>query len=225
MVERGGVVALATAYDSKGKRDATRAFLPEAKAFTGYWADEGYPTHLARIDTRARMHVRRRQVAEALGLLSGGIKHVAIFAHGWRTGIQLGFHLRHVGALARLIDVHAVDEAPVVSVYCCSTAQGGPGGDGGFADELRDAMCSHGLVQCRVDAHTTRGHTTRNPHLRRFEGEGSTHGGQGGRFIVRPRGKLWGAWKRALRDREDPLRYAFGRMDVAEIHDWLWPVS
>ena len=225
MAKRGGVVALTAAYDKRGKRDATRAFIPEAKRFTDYWANEGYSTHVARIDNRARTRERRRQVVRALRLLPNGIKHLAIFAHGWRTGIQLGFRLSQINALVRQIDMHAVDEAPVISLYCCSTAQGGPGGDGGFADELRDALCEHGMVECRVDAHTNKGHTTRNPYVRRFEGEGSSFGSQGGRFVVRPRSRLWRPWREALRDREDPLRYAFGRMTVAEIHDWLWPIS
>ncbi len=221
---KGGVVALTVAHDKRGKRDASRAFIPEAKRFIAYWEGEGYRTHLALINNRARVAERRRQSIDAIGEL-GLVKHVAIFAHGWRTGIQMGFRTKHVAALARHLDAVSVDDGLVVSLYCCSTAQGDTGGEGGFADELRDALCEVGLTGCRVDAHVNRGHTTRNPHVRRFEGEGSVHGGQGGRYIVRPRTKLWREWRKALRDREDPLRYAMSRMDVAEIHDWLWPIA
>lgn len=217
------VLALTVAHNTKGKRDASRAFIPEAERFTAYWRDQGLHTRLVKIDNRKPNVHRRRQVVDAI-MNEPRVQHLAIFAHGWRGGIQMGFRMGHMRALARVIEQVAPSASPIVSLYCCSTAQGGAGGDGGFADELRDALCAEGLVDCRVDGHSTRGHTTRNPHMRRFDGEGSWIGGQGGRYLIRPRGKLWGAWKRALRDRDDPLRYRMSRMTIAEIHDWLSPM-
>jgi hypothetical protein len=116
---------------------------------------------------------------------------------------------------------------PVVALYCCSTGAASSadayaefGGDGGFADRLRDALCVAGGVHCTVDAHTTAGHTTMNPYVRRFEGRGSRVGGVGGFDLVSPKsGDLWRRWRRALR--ETSLRYRFPVMSVAEIHDWL----
>ena len=216
---KGGVVALSVAHDKRGKRDASRAFIPEAKRFLAYWESEGLRTHLALINNRARVATRRKQVIDALGG-AGSLKHLAIFAHGWRTGIQMGFRLGHLAALGRKIAEHTVDDAPVVTLYTCSTAQGsGSGGDGGFADELRDALCREGMIECRVDGHVTKGHTTRNPHVRRFEGEGSPFGEIGGRYIVKPRGRLWWPWKQALRGPDDTFRYAYGRMSIADIHN------
>lgn len=211
-------------HDKPGKRDATRAFIPEAHKFADYWQSQGFGARVEYVDNRATVHHRRAEMIHALGGTTQ-LRHLAIFAHGWRTGIQMGFRLNHLSALARHIDAVCADDSPVISLYCCSTAQGDAGGDGGFADELRDALCEQGLMGCRVDAHTNRGHTTRNPYVRRFEGAGSNYGGQGGQYIARPRGKHWARWKAALRDRDDVLRYRFGQMDTAVIHDWLWAVA
>jgi len=215
---RGGVVAIAAAYDTKGKRDASQAFVPEAKAFAHYWQTDGYDARFVPLDNR---HARTARRAETIMALLPPLRHVALFGHGWRSGIQHGFGLRDLPALARHLRYAALDDALVVTLYCCSTAQGAAGGDGGFADTLRDALCLEGITHCRVDAHETRGHTTRNPNVRRFEGQGSVYGGQGGGYLVRPRGPLWGAWKAALQDREDPLRYRMSRLSVAEIHGIL----
>ena len=216
-MSQGAVIALSTGKDMHGKRDATRAFIPEAKRFVAHWRARGHRGEVHLIDTRKRNVNRRKQTVDALWSHTR-VKHIGIFAHGWRSGIQFGFRVNHVRALARAIEQVVVDDAPIVTLYCCSTAQGHTGGDGGFADELRDALCEQGLTHCRIDAHTTRGHTTRNPHLRRFEGEGSHTGGQGGAYLVRPRSRLWRAWARELRHRDATLRYEFGRLSVPEIH-------
>ncbi|MBK7153843.1 MAG: hypothetical protein IPH72_19025 [Sandaracinaceae bacterium] len=62
------------------------------------------------------------------------------------------------------------------------------GGDGGFADQLRDALAAHGLTG-HVDAHAKPGHTTKNPHLRRFHMDGGP--GVGGEWLVEPGTALW----------------------------------
>ena len=65
-----------------------------------------------------------------------------------------------------------------VVLYACSTAKGentaqdmeAVGGDGGFTDRLRDLLCQAGAVDYQVDAHSTAGHTMKNPYVRRFQG-------------------------------------------------------
>lgn len=221
---KGAVVAISVAHDTKGKRDASRAFIPEAKAFADYWADDGFHTHVALIDNRKPRAARRAETLAAVRAF-GPIAHLGLFCHGWRNGVQVGFRVQELPALTEALAQMADTSALRVSLYCCSTAHGGTGGDGGFADVLRDQLCERGLINCRIDGHTTRGHTTKNPYVRRFEGEGSHFGGQGGRFIVRPRGPLWREWRACLRDRSDPLRYAMTSLQTSEIHEWLWPVS
>jgi len=84
-------------------------------------------------------------------------------------------------------------------LYCCLTGFSlNIAGDGGFADKLRDAFCEAGMTWVKVYAHTTAGHTTRNPYVRIFEGQGSPIGGIGGQLLVQPGAKLWKTWRSAL---------------------------
>ena len=136
MIRGGKVVAITAGYDTAGKRDATRAFIPEAKRFTEYWRtyhfvhNDSENTAMHLIDNRKPIVERRRQTIAALRAQSE-VKHLAIFCHAWRTGLQFGFKVKHVRAFARVIEEVAIDDAPIITLYCCSTAQGDTGGDGG----------------------------------------------------------------------------------------------
>jgi hypothetical protein len=210
--------------NSPGKRDVTGAFLPEARAFTGL---HDLPDPVA-FPSGAGVSFRRRGDAVLRAIAQHrDLEVVAFFCHGWRDGIQAGFR---VPSIDRLADALAVAGTPqlIVALYACDAARdaddarsddtgaAGPGGDGGFADELRDALCRRGLVDCRVDAHVTTAHTTRNPYVRRFEGGGSIMGGQGGSWLVRPGSRLWRTWVRALRG--TTLRLRFPLMSAADVH-------
>jgi hypothetical protein len=203
------VLSLAPAFNTPGKHDATGAFQPEAKAFGTYWP----------FDNTAKSIEMRAQTACAIRSVRPDV--LGFFCHGWKTGIQPGWQLQHVDTLAAVIAESCDTDAPIVALYACSTASGGVGGDGGFADSLRDALCAAGAVNCRVDAHDRPGHCTRNPYVRRFEGQGSPCGGQGGQWIVAPGSPMWKAWRDALRDTD--LRLRFPLMTVAEIHKELTP--
>lgn len=202
----GGVIAFATRYNEPGKRDATGAFQPRARAFCRM-----HGGHFVLFDDSKPMRARGREIVDYLEQYAGRpLVSVAFFCHGWSRGIEAGFDLREGRGLS--VDVLAGAIAAksgagvIVPLFCCSTADSpheAPGGDGGFADELRDALCRAGATNCRIDAHDRDGHTTRNPFVRRFEGEHSPVGGAGGRYLVRPRGPLWSAWVAALRGRDD----------------------
>ena len=158
-----------------------------------------------------------------------GLRQVAFFCHGWSSAIQLCPAAR-VHELARAIRAASADTAPVVTLYACTTGSDtdaktpergegphgdAPGGDGGFADQLRDALCAEGAVDCIVDAHTVEGHTTRNPYVRRFAGCGVATGGVGGQWLVTPRSALWDRWVHAVKGE---LRWRFPTMMLGEIH-------
>ena len=139
---------------------------------------------------------------------------LAIFGHGWETGIQCGFGLAQVGDLAGALAGAA--RAPRVILYGCLTAEGtGPGGDGGFADALRDALCAAGAAWAQVDAHVTAGHCCRIPYVRRFEGAGVPTGGLGGAYLVTPGAALWKPWVAALKG---DLRFRFPFLSAVAIH-------
>lgn len=217
------VIVFAPEHNSGSKRDATGAFQPEARAFA---ARHGVPAEQVVLfdNHMAKKHIRENVLLN-IGILEKPPLTVAFFCHGWRTGVQCGFDL---GTVADLAQALSGTRHIIVALYACSTAQGAdggedagmPGGDGGFADRLRDELCRAGAVDCQVDAHSTAGHTTRNPYVRRFQGMGSPYGGVGGYMVVSPAKKpLWNAWRTMLRD--TGLRYDFPFMPVADIHRWL----
>jgi hypothetical protein len=151
----------------------------------------------------ARVHERPPSSLDAL----------AIFCHGWPSGIQLGFGTEHTRGLAQAVKGVAAPSL-TVALYCCSTGADndprtndltpGPGGDGGFADRLRDELCELG-VAATVFAHANAGHCTRNPRARVFLPDER----RGGQWVVGPDSDLWPAWDRALDTTDLRLRFPF----------------
>lgn len=214
--------------NTPGKQDFGGAFLPESQQFARIRKEQGWDVRSVLIDLGASKPLRAAQVFAALDPGKGepwGC--IAIFAHGLRSGLpQFGIGLNDVGHMASLM---ASTKLPgiVVPIYACSTAngdkpskEGEPGGDGGFADRLRDALCAAGSIECTVDAHATAGHATWNPHVRRFLGAGTANGGIGGKWIVAPGSPLWKSWVKALRPPGD-LRFRFPWLTTNEIEEEL----
>lgn len=183
--------------NTPGKSDFTGAFQPEAKLLVDM---RGGST--VYIDQSQGDAARRRQVIRAID------KHqpaeIVYFGHGLERRLpQLGFSLGHCAQLAEAISEWAT--APTVVLYACSAADGvGPGGDGGFADILRDSLCELGAKGTRVFAHPVAGHTSGNPFVRVFEGPCPA---VGGKFTIQPPGQKhadgtptpasehWAAWR------------------------------
>lgn len=204
-------------HNTGTKRDATGAFIPEAKAYAKHLTDaymDVVGVDVVGFDNRATKPARRRETEAAIRAATTG--HVALFCHGLARGIQTGHDLTTVATLA---DALAGSAGPsgrlVVTLYACDAADtrtGGPGGDGGFADALRDALSERGITG-HVDAHATTGHTTRNPYVRRFYMDGAA-AGTGGDWLVAPGSPKWRAWVRALRG---DMRWRFPWLTPAEI--------
>jgi len=210
------IIAFAPQYNTKGRKDATGAFQREAKAFMRLHGAKGLGLFL--VDNHRCDFEMRDQVLYAIRS-EPFIDTVAFFCHGLSKSIQFGFDTLNVDVLAKTLEER---ETSRVVLYACNAAGGpGVGGDGGFADLLRDAMCRAGAISCQVDAHTTAGHTTRNPYVRRFEGRLSPVGGVGGYYLVEPKSKLWRPWVRAMKDDKNTLRYEFPFMQVGQIHERL----
>jgi hypothetical protein len=205
-------IAFSPQFNTGTKRDATGAFQPEAKA----WFEEiagshpGSDVRVFHVDNHLSAAKMRAFVYDKIG--EAKPDRIAFFCHGWPTGIQFGFNLAHIEALA---DCIASISDPIVAIFGCLTGDGPGNGDGHFADMLRDALCSAGSIDCRVDAHTTAGHCARNPYVRRFDGLGSPVGGMGGQWIVATGSALWKPWRKAL---EGDLRFRFSGMEIADIH-------
>jgi hypothetical protein len=139
---------------------------------------------------------------------------LALFCHGTAHWVQAGFRT-HDKTLSLMVEAIAerCEQPLTVALYCCSTADGDAettdvraGTDGGFADLLRDGLCSRGVTSVRILAHKTAGHATMNPYVVEFTGPAPAVGGQ---WLVGPGTELWDKWRTALRG---PLRFLFPLM-------------
>lgn len=204
-------LAFAPASNTEGKKDATGAFHPEARA----WAQFVGEAEVVRFDNTRGKVAQRSAVLSAI-CDAKNLSHLAFFCHGWTNGIQPGITTSDLNAVAAAVELASPLVDLVVTLYCCSTGGGGIGGDGGFADEFRDALCRRGVTRCVIDAHVTPGHTTQNPHVRRFTGAGTEYGGAGGQWIVSPGSRLWPRWRGSLQ-RTD-LRFEFPTLSIEQIH-------
>ena len=202
------VLAIAPRHNSPGKRDASGAFAPEARAFIKLHGGA-----LVDFDNRMDRAARWRWLRGTLAAFDGGgFDAVAFFCHGYRNGIQAGAHMPQAAELASFVRATG---AGICVLYACDAGRDldperaddlaeGPGGAGGFAWEL----ARHGL---QVDAHVTAAHTTINPHVRRFPA---------GDWIVSPKDPLWGAWRRRLKS-DRAFRLSFPLQSIAEIRAGL----
>jgi len=213
------------------RADYTGAFKPEAEGFA---REHGIPpSAIHPIDitqSREDMRIDVTTAIEEEFYRGGLLETVAFFCHGWKTGIQLGFSLGGHD-LTELADAceHTCTENVVVPLYACSTARDDDmiisddqdpentvGGDGGFANELREYLGTWGLVSCRVVGHVTAGHSTFNPWVRFFDGPRDT----GGHWVITPKGALWSKWIAWLReknadrkDRDNQFKFPFWSID------------
>lgn len=214
--------------NTPGKKDATGAFLPEARAFLKQHdlSDDS----LVLFDPTAPPSDRRRRVNNALAQRLE-LDVVAFFCHGYARGIQAGLQSTHLTDFATQLALRARRDLRV-ALYACDTGRDedaqsaddrepGPGGDGGFADRLRDALEQRGL-DAVVLGHATAGHTTYNPYMRRFV---AGAGGIGGEWFVEPKTALWTRWVRALRAPRSTLRLRLPWMTPKDVQRELTAVA
>jgi hypothetical protein len=207
-------------HNAHGKADASE-FQREARLFcASLRADKGWSVPVHRFDNTADLAERRAHVLRHVhGLPPGSVKAVAFFCHGYPDGLQAGFRSEHVKGLARELENVAATEL-TVALYACSAGADqdastdelhdpGPGGDGGFADRLRDELGELG-VKATVFGHSNAGHCTRNPRVRIFLPEER----RGGHWVVSPDSPLWARWKAFLKGAG---RFQFPFMSAAEI--------
>ena len=217
-----GILCLVPSSNSPGRNDTSGAFRPESHAYARFRGAD--PTQVVRtFDPSQDYAGRRASCNAAIRALRVKIDTLAVFSHGWRRGIQAGYLLGHVGGLADLLGQH-MRPGGWVLLYACDTGRDsdddtkderlpGPGGDGGFADALRDA-CEDRALRISVMGHSTAGHCTMNPFVRRFlPGTGR----KGGEWYVDPTNPQFLRWQSALRSPRSTLRYRFPVMTPTEI--------
>jgi hypothetical protein len=217
-----------TSVNVRGKNDAKGAFIPEAEHYAKL---HGIPEeNMFGIPCpRLRKDKRRERVLDTVSGFKNDIESIAMFGHGWPSGIQFGFNRKnHTELLDAIVD-KCTGEFKLI-LFACLAAENdvrereirniGPGTDGGFADVFRDSMVRYGINFGHVDAHKTAGHTSWNPYLVRFlceDVDDPEFGAIGGGWLVEPRSQFWGKWVKKLRARSTGLRYRFPFMDELEI--------
>lgn len=167
--------------------DGFFVFKPEAMRFKKYLEKRGATVDMVGFDRRHTLARRRTDV------LSAAKRHVydhaAVFCHGWETGLQCGLR---PGDWVELLT--ATDAIHRLTFYACSAGEGpGVGGEGGYADRVREALAKY-LMVSTVLAHRTAGHATRNPTLAVFD---TMHLDDGGVLVAPPSDKKWKAWLNA----------------------------
>jgi len=197
-------IAFAPKHNTPGKRDATGAFIPCATRWAEYWDGK-----LVLIDNHQSKAKQRAAVLDAAdGFFFG---RIAFFCHGLPRSLGLGFDLSSVAELAKVLT-----GSSCVTLFACST---GADEVHGFAARLRDELCRCGADNVTVDSHTTAGHTTENPYVRRFA-DYTPRGGDGGQWIVAPGSALWPKWRAALKlSAPGGLWLRFSDMNTWAIHE------
>lgn len=166
--------------NTPGKKDATGAFIPEAKALEYYLKAYGDNVECIPIDlTEARGKPRAARDTRAFELCRLGISaalqsiekkdlvaHLPVyslsyFCHGWRRRVELE-HGRAYGA-HRFAETIVDLGIKIVNLFACSCAM--PDGDGNYARWVAEA-CADRRHAVQVMGHETKGHTTCNAKLR-----------------------------------------------------------
>ena len=231
MIPGKNILVIYSSKDTPGMNDADGAFIPQAQAFSKFY---GVPKlNMHGIPCPDLTNVQRfDRVLKALHE-NQGIKQIAMFCHGWSTGLQFGLNKPNIPRLIQWLSAACVPEVKL-TLYACSTASTNkdsrnirmPGTNNGYADKLRDKMIEVGFRGGWVDAHLQKGHTTENPFIMRFYVQPrweKDYDMPGGEWLVSPQSQLWPAWKRAIQDDNGPFKYEFGQMTQAEIYARLSP--
>lgn len=155
-----------TATNRPLKKDATGAFVPEAKKYSNYLKRVFPNAHvvLVPIKTRGRMAWQMRKQVEAAFLKYNGeveFDGVSFFCHGWKTGMQFGYKWES-GAkrLMKVIEKNNI-EVKMINFYSCLVCKDAEN----FARWIYKAKTTF-TGNFQVFGHYTAGHTSTNPNIK-----------------------------------------------------------
>jgi hypothetical protein len=219
------ILVVYSCKNSKGKHDATGAFIPEARAFA---ALHGVPeNNMCAVDCRRPVKARRTQVLEAIAAVGRNqkIDMIAFFCHGWPSGIQVGIRRAEIPQLVDRLKHFAAKDLKI-ALYACLTAENdvrdqereriGPATKWGFADTTSYLLGKEGFHGW-IDAHKTSGHTTWNPYVVRFMMQDSSPRAA---WLVEPGSQMWGPWVKAVRGTN--VRFEFPFWTEIDLKTDLW---
>ena len=186
-----------------------KEFLREAEAFCDHRSQLGETVELVTLKKAPQWKLRQDVLTSILNC-QHKIDKLAFFCHGRPKWLRCGFHVWNVDLLADFI-AQRCGRRLDIALYACSTGRelrsypwrltskewkrSALPGKAGFAARLTGALLDRG-VDVEVFAHSSKGHTTRNPYCYRFCGDLA-------RVyrvpIVQRGGVEWKAWKTALK--------------------------
>ncbi len=225
------ILVIYSSKNTKGRHDATGAFIPEAYAFHRL---HNVPEEnmLAIPCPGTNFQDRYEKLCRFIDT-KFGVKWIAMFCHGYSSGLQFGLNKKNISDFTATLR-HSCNDDLSMTLYACSTASvnrkkrkiSAPGTDGGYADELRDSMLRRGFRGGWIDAHLTSGHTTMNPYVMRFHVEPAFDDDwniKGGQWLVHPRSPRWKIWKNELKHgyKDGILRFHFPQFSEVEISSLL----
>ncbi len=210
------ILTIRPQFNTEGRRDASGAFIPQARAFLRANQVPVVSDWELSFDNTATMARRMEVLKRNLARPRPSFHTAAFFCHGWKDGIQAGYRTKDVAELAETLAAASGSRLKRVVLYACDTGRDNDslreddlrdviGGDGGFADSLRDAFRRRGDA-VTVYAHSKEGHCTQCPYVRVFEGDSDE---KGGHFLVAPTERLWPVWRRALAGTDLWARFPF----------------
>lgn len=206
------ILAIAVTTGRGGKE-----FEREADAFAEHWQKKGETCVLTKI-RKQRPYDMRKEVLKIIKKVDFRIDTLVFFCHGTWKHLKCGFHIWNVGILAKELIINTAHLRVVL--YACSTGLSFSGagsgrlewpwklsrknfgkhvlGKHGFAARLAWALNKH-YIKSDVFAHSSRGHTTRNPYCYRF----TSLQGDIIRYPLQRRGGAnWKIWKQRMKTSE-----------------------
>jgi len=135
-------------------------FTARAKDCRDFWTGQGHEVKMCPLP-KANDANKRQFVYGVLDAQEKySVDRIAVFGHGTSTWCDLGFKVGDMMTLIQKMVTVLATENVRIALYCCLTGKA----DRGFANVL--SMATGAVVM----AHTTSGHTTRNPFKRMFFG-------------------------------------------------------
>jgi len=215
------ILVLHASVNSHG-HDATGAFIPEGINFNKHRTSKGDTVQLIPYDNSL---APGKRLEPFLKLIENANPFDAFvyLGHGLRNGLpSVGMTQANRKKFTDLLIKKAKNKKSLyVTLYACSSAEtttGQVGGEGGFADKIRDDLVDAGFTQGWVDAHSVAGHATQNSMLRRFY-LSKEQAASGGTWLVAPGSPEFAQWRKKLNSKwkDDPFRFDFPYMTAAEV--------
>ena len=216
------ILVLHASENTGNVNDATGAFIPEAINFNKHRTSKGDVVQVFPFKNTA---APAKRFEEVLKLIEGANPFDAFvyLGHGLRNALpSAGVTQANRKKLTDLLVKKSKSKKKLyVTLFACSTAEtttGQPGGEGGFADKVRDDLVEAGFTEGWIDAHPVPGHATQNSLVKRFY-LSKEEAAKGGNYIVAPGSPEFKKWKTKLNSkwRDDPFRFDFPFLTTTEI--------